>query len=265
MTDIARVKPGDLITADFINGLIDIISDLQARVGDLENGLGQSQNVQITAFDPPPPPQGAGQALGQVMRIYGVNFAFPSANNTVKLQNFGVPSGGLAVVQTFRPGSSPTQLEFVIPTNIAGIAAGGTDVTITVSNSNGSAHTTYRLKPALPQNSPPPNIDTIKDAFGSFILQIEKEVVITGQNFGPTAAENQITFICPLLAGGEARYPDPSDPLRNKAIDFISVSSTQIKLIVPKILEANINGIDVSLELKVGNHPSIEKIVNVTT
>ena len=58
MSELPQVKPGDLITADLLNALIDDITDLRDRVTKLETGAAAGSSVQITAFNPPPPPAG---------------------------------------------------------------------------------------------------------------------------------------------------------------------------------------------------------------
>jgi hypothetical protein len=154
-------------------------------------------------------------------------------------------------------------LEFVIPTNIAGIQPGGTDVTITVNTGESSAQRTYRLRPALPTTGQPPQIDSITKLDGSFNLSVNQIAVIKGQNFTSTAADNKITIIIPT-ATGEVRYPDPNDPLRNQPIQIISASPTEIRFLVPDMQEVDVNGIDCSIELQVGNFPSVERVVNIS-
>jgi hypothetical protein len=257
-----KVKPGDLITADFVNGLIDMMNELEHRVEVLESNTDAIQSIRITGFDPPPPPDGAGQNLGQILRIYGENFAWPSRNNTVTIQNFMVTSGGVATVNEFRPGSSPQQLEFPIPTGIAGIQEGGTEVTITVETGAGSAQRNYRLLPALPTTGDPPSITAIRNASGGVNLTVGQQAIITGQNFRSTPAENQITFIVPTADDGESRYP-----VTPSAVNLGSGPEAQdeIRLTVPDMEEVDFNGIDVTIELQIGNFPALEEIVFVST
>jgi hypothetical protein len=261
MTDLARVKPGDLITADFINGLIDSISDLQGRVSHLEGGLEEAQSVKITAFEPPPPPDGTGQALGQVLRIHGVNFAFPPTNNKVRIQNFSVSSGGLVEVTQFHSVSSTILLEFVIPTAIAGIQATGSDVTITIENTNGKAQKTYRLKPALPQTTPPPVITSVTEESTGLTgtIGIGNTAAITGQNFSTTPADNKIAFIFELAGGTTVRYPDVNDP----TIQVISAEAAKIRFNVPNMTQVGTAGRTATLEVKVGNNPGVQTSIFV--
>jgi hypothetical protein len=257
---LENVRPGDLITADFMNGLINMFNELEHRVEVLESSTDTIQSVRITGFDPP-----EGQNLGQVLRIFGENFAWPSRNNTVTLQNFTVTSGGVATVREFRPGSSPQQLEFQLPATIAGIREGGTDITITVNSGEGTAQRTYRLLPALPTTGDPPAIASISHAAGGPNLTMGEEAIVVGENFSPTPNQNQITFIIPTPDGDGIRYPDPTVPERAEPITIIQATQTQIRFVVPNMAEVDFNGIDVSFELRVGNFPPLEEVVFVSS
>lgn len=261
MNSLERVKPGDLITADFFNALIDLANDLQVRVEQLESGAEASGQVRISAFNPPPPPAGDGQNLGQVLQIFGDNFAWPPQGNTVTIQNFGVPSGGVATIADFRPGSKPTMLEFVIPTTIAGINTTGTDVTVRVRAGEDTAQATYRLRPALITTGPPPVITSIARADGNPNLLIGQPAVITGQNFGTDAGSVALTFVI-VTALGEVRYPDPTVPSR-PGPTIVTVGPTQIQFTVPDMTELDQTGQTITLELRVGTHPSVEQFVFV--
>jgi hypothetical protein len=262
MSELPQVKPGDLITADLLNALIDDITDLRDRVAKLETGAATGSSVRITAFNPPPPPAGAGQHLGQVLQIYGENFAWPPQSNTVTIQNFGVPSGGTATITDFRPGSRPNQLEFVIPTTIAGIVSSGTDVTVRVRNGNEAAQATYRLLPALVTNGSPPTIaSVVRAADGNPNLLIGQQAVINGTNFGTDSAAIKLTLIV-VASGVDIRYPDPAVPARpGPAIN--STAPTQINFTVPDMAEIDELGRTITLELVLGNFPSVETFVNV--
>ena len=254
MNGLTKVKPGDLITADFINGLIDNITNLNQRIKTLEDGFSEAGDVRITAFKPPPPPYDNGQNLGQVLQIFGDNFSWPPQNNTVTIQNFLVPIGGKATVTKFQPGSNPTMLEFVIPTTIAGVQASGTDVTITVGS---SAPKTYHLRPALPTSGKPPFFISDKPITnkldGSVNLSVNKTAIIKGGNFGSTVSDNKIELVIPT-GTGEKRYP----------IVPSLASTTEIEFIVPDISEITDEGIDVSVELKVDNYPPLEYVVFIS-
>lgn len=256
MNGLTKVKPGDLITADFINGLIDSITTLEQKVAALEGSVSGAESVRITAFNPPPPPDGNGQNLGQVLQIFGDNFAWPPQNNIVTIQNFLVPSGGVATIANFRPGSKPTMLEFVIPTTIAGIPTVGADVTITINTGQGSTQKTYRLRPALATTGQPPVINSIKKTDGSFNLSVNETAVIAGQNFAATAAGDSIAIVIPTDTG-DKRYSIPTSAIS-------SASVTEIRFTVPDMAEITVDGIDVSLELTVGNFPSVEWVVNIS-
>lgn len=257
---LPRINPGDLITADLLNALIDNISDLRDRVTELETGVAAGTSVRITGFNPPPPPAGEGQRLGQVLQIFGDNFAWPPQSNTVTIQNFGVPSGGTATITEFRPGSRPNQLEFVIPTTIAGIASSGTDVTIRVRSGDETVQATYRLRPALPTTGSPPTITTVLRTDGNPNLLIGQQAVITGTNFGTNTAAVSVTLIV-LTAGPDIRYPDAASGRPGPTID--SVNPTEIRFTVPDIAEVDQLGRQLTLELQVSTFPSVEQFVQV--
>jgi len=263
MSGLPKVKPGDLITDSFINSVVELINDLLVRVGTLETGAEASQLVRITAFEPPAPPAGEGQRVGQVLQIFGENFSWPPTTNTVTIRNFTVPSGGTAQIAEFRPGSKPTLLEFVIP-SIAGIASGGTDVTVSVTSAGETTQATYRLRPALPTTGNPPTISKITKADGvTTNLSVTEDAIITGTNFSTSTVANGITIIIPLAAS-EIKYPDPTVPERAAPIQIISATTTEIRFRVPNMVEIDAGGRDVTLELKVGNFPSVERFVNIS-
>jgi len=258
---LPRVNPGDLITADFLNALIDNISDLRDRVAELETGVAAGTSVRITGFNPPPPPAGEGQRIGQVLQIFGDNFAWPPQSNTVTIQNFGVPSGGTATISEFQPGSRPNQLEFVIPTTIAGIIAAGTDVTIRVRAGDETTQATYRLRPALPTTGSPPTIGSVVRASdGNPNLLIGQQALLTGTNFGSSSAAVSLTLIV-VTANADIRYPDAAAGRPGPTID--SINPTEIRFTVPDIAEVDQLGRQLTMELQVGGHTPVETFVQV--
>ena len=126
---ITRVRPGDLITADLMNNVLDQLGLLQGRVSALEGG----DAVVITGLLPSGPVN-----LGSELRIIGRNFGLPGSN-VVTIDN--------TQVTEFKAGSSDTQLIFDIPL-LQGIPAQGKLVTLTVSNNIGFASTSMTVVPA---------------------------------------------------------------------------------------------------------------------
>jgi hypothetical protein len=130
---IERVNPGDLITAAWMNELIDTINDLRARVASLEGGRGDD-NVVITDLI------FAGTLrLGDPLEIRGENFGFSSGTQEVKFDNTRITE--------FRPGSSDLKLLVRVPA-LSPFPEEGRDVLLTVSNGFSSAHRTLSILPA---------------------------------------------------------------------------------------------------------------------
>lgn len=130
-----RVRPGDLITADMINKVIDQLGLLENRVTALEAVAPGGDAVVITGLLPSGP-----VSLGTELRIVGRNFGLPGTN-VVTIDN--------SDVSQFKAGSSDTQLIFNVPL-LQGIPAQGKVVTLTVSNDIGFASTSMIVVPAQP-------------------------------------------------------------------------------------------------------------------
>ena len=117
------VRPGDLITADFFNGLIERLAALEERVDVLEGDAG-GDAVAITQLIP------SGTAndpirVGQTLQILGQNFGFSLGAHRVRFDQLQVTA--------FLPGTDDTRLIVSVPTALA-VPPGGRSVTLTVSN-----------------------------------------------------------------------------------------------------------------------------------
>jgi hypothetical protein len=106
MTQLESVQPGDLITADFMNGLIDELTKLKGRVAILEGQTG-----------PEPPTDGpvltrrepvGDVRVGRLLALIGNNFA-PVEKASVHLGNVTIESNA------FTPDSNNTRLAFQVP------------------------------------------------------------------------------------------------------------------------------------------------------
>lgn len=128
MLDIFQERPqaGDLITADFINDILDILESLDQRVSTLEQASG---TVTITGIS-------GSLRIGGELRVMGSNFEVPARFNTVTLDTVEISS--------FNPGTDDANLVFNIPA-VAGVPR---EVTLTVSNRNGGASWRFSLLPA---------------------------------------------------------------------------------------------------------------------
>src|SRR6266852_1855554 len=95
--DSTRVRPGDVITANFVNDLLATVDDLRDRISNLESRGATGNQVTISRFDPP-----TQVAMGQPLTIFGSNFDPTTANNRIMV-------GGVEVTQ-FRVGSTSSEL-----------------------------------------------------------------------------------------------------------------------------------------------------------
>lgn len=129
ITNIDRVKPGQLITSSLLNGLIDNLVDLQAQLLSLA-GPSPSGAVEITDLSP------AGDVTEvTTLTINGRNFAVPAVLNTVSFDS--------TTVGAFLPGSNDTQLLIDVPGGMPNVPG---DKTLTVETpQNGTATRTVHV------------------------------------------------------------------------------------------------------------------------
>ena len=131
-----NVRPGDVISSDLMNYILDKLEEIDQRVLSLEAEEATAGEVDIADFDPPIQVE-----IGRVLAILGSNFEFPSELNTVTIDNIEVLE--------FRPASTSARLEFIVP-DVPDVSTGGKNVTINVTNSKGSDERLYRILPAVP-------------------------------------------------------------------------------------------------------------------
>lgn len=125
--DLQRVNPGDLITASFVNGLVDALAALEVRVEELENA---------PAAPPAPAPgapvlerrQPTGEVtVGTLLTLIGQNFS--------PLSQARVRFGGEEIT-SFALGSSSTRLAFQVP-QLTGLPR---TVSVTASTPQGTSN-----------------------------------------------------------------------------------------------------------------------------
>jgi hypothetical protein len=234
-----HVEPGDLITADDFNDLIDRLKALHERVERLER---QQGGVVINGFDPPEEIE-----VGQSLAIVGTNFEFPPDQNTVEIDG--------RTIQEFLVGSTNTTLRLRVPDDIQ-VPQGGRNVTIRVENDAGSTQRVYRL---LPASANQPSITSVtRVGSSSSNLIIGQAALIEGENFGSSREDNVIEFIATRPDGSQSVYPDSQDDLTVN-----SVSETEIEVVVPEIEEVpDLRGINVLLRISVDGLTA-ERDVNV--
>jgi hypothetical protein len=131
--DFDDVRPGDLITAKFMNRVLDTLEGLDDRLSEVEDQLdGKSDNVQIDEIKPTGPYE-----VEQEIRVEGKNFEYSLGALRVKIGN--------QRVNAFQPGTSDSKLVFNIP-GIPGLR-GETEVDLQVDNSSSSVSQTITVKP----------------------------------------------------------------------------------------------------------------------
>jgi hypothetical protein len=130
---LQRVLPGDLITAQQINGMIDAINDLEAQLG----GISSSQSNQVIISDLVPP-SGTVQ-VGHELQVIGQNFRFSAGGLQVYLDDTRID------VLT---SATDNKVVFNIPGTIVVPQAGRPGV-LTINNGLTSAQRTLSLLPLL--------------------------------------------------------------------------------------------------------------------
>lgn len=117
---IQKVRPGDLITADLMNTLIDEVLSLRKRVEDLES-TGVSSPVDIVSL-------GGSLRVNEIIEVHGTGFSTPPELNTVRV--------GTTQVENF-VSVSATLLRFYIPP----VVGAPKNVTLSVANQRGGSDT----------------------------------------------------------------------------------------------------------------------------
>jgi hypothetical protein len=132
---ITKVAPGDLITAHSWNDLVDKLTDLEVRLAALELSGGGTgvQIVSVTSASSP-------IRVGNRISVNGSGFAQPAALNAVTVANVAISPNAFAF------NSDGQHLIFDVPA-IPNLAEGGTLVTLTVTNVNGTGSIQFVLRP----------------------------------------------------------------------------------------------------------------------
>ena len=103
--NVQKVKPGDLITATYVNSIVDALKSLQEQIDAIDvSGPNTGSKPVITTVDPSPVP------LSSTMTIHGHNFAVPASLNTVTVD--GTP------LTDFPAGSNDQNLLVSVPGNL---------------------------------------------------------------------------------------------------------------------------------------------------
>lgn len=132
--ELQTVQPGDLITSEFMNMLIEKLKSLENRIAALEAlGPGGEAVIVISLFPPGP------LRLGQELQITGRNFDLTTGSSIVFVDD--------VLVTAFKSGSDDELLIFDIP-NVPNVPLAGRTATLTVGNQTSSTQRTIFLLPA---------------------------------------------------------------------------------------------------------------------
>lgn len=163
-----NVAPGDLITADEMNKVLQALLSLDSRVTTLEGSAISAGAVVITGLIPP----SGTVTVGDVLQVIGNNFGFSAGANRVYIDD--------TPVNAFNPGTNDTQLIFNIPLSIIDVPPQGRPATLTVSNQGSTAQRTLTLLSALvltgaidvvPQGVSPATITAGQNVTFAFLLR----------------------------------------------------------------------------------------------
>jgi hypothetical protein len=130
-----KVEPGDLITSDFINSILEKITSLESRISQLES---EDNKVVITGLVPKSGPY----RINQRLQIDGYNFEFMEGNLRVEID---VNPPVVPVVNFIF--ASDYKLIFNIP-DIPNIPESGKDVDLVIRNRSSRAIRNIRIEPA---------------------------------------------------------------------------------------------------------------------
>lgn len=211
--DLNPVRPGDLITSDFMNRLLAHIDDLEQRIANLEDDVDSGLQVRITQFEPQ-----SEQEVGRTLSILGQNFLFPPSQNQVTINGIPATEFGL---------SSPTRIRVTVPP----IPGAPTDVVVRVENSNGLDEAGYRIVPATSTGDNPPSIDVVENpSTGGTRLLVGGPILIRGSNFAANPGDNTLT-IASRISGREDDVYDITEIAESES------SETQIRATLPSNIE----------------------------
>ena len=212
-----RVRPGEIISAELMNVILDKLEELEDTV----NSLGQLNRIKIERFLPK-----EGVPVGQYMTIEGANFMHPPSDNLIQIAG--------KIVEEYTAPNTSRILTFRVPDSIEITNVHGEPVTITVSNEQfGSTQGTYNLFPPLPP-APAPYIETVTAEDGlTERINTGESAFINGGNFSDELSENEITITVFDASGNQVVYPkEPGD-----RIEIKSASPERVEFIVPDIEE----------------------------
>ena len=134
-----EVRPGDLITSDFMNRLLAELAALEGRVATLESQTTPTGNIVITSITPPGTQASPMRELSEV-RIAGSNFRLSVGATRVFFN--------AAPVEAYKPGSNDSLLIFNVP-NLPTLPVTGQLVTLRLENGQSSTVRNVLVQPAV--------------------------------------------------------------------------------------------------------------------
>ncbi|WP_438042904.1 hypothetical protein [Sorangium sp. So ce128] len=246
-TVFPRVRPGDLITAQQFNLLLDALEALASRVEKIEGE--EPTAVRIDAFEPP-----GQQEVGRNVTIRGANFVVPmydpvlgTLRNIIRINEVPIPVESYVFTST---GTSASSLTFRVPdTVLSGVGASGASFAVSVENENGRASRNYAFVRST-ATQPSPTISEVRGPGSGTNLIIGQPVTVRGTNFAGNQTRVDLLFV---EGTTEVVYPAASEqPIA------VTVSSTEISFNFPDTrprINVNLTGRDVSVRVSVTGAP----------
>lgn len=247
-----RVQPGDIITTEFMNTIVDVCIELQQKVEALQAPTGAK--TQITSILP-----SGTKRIGDEIHIIGQGFDV-SAGNIVTID-------GIGVVPAFGA-DRDRELVVTIP-NVQGVSTAGKSVALLVSNTNGTDMTNVVVFPAVAtvphgqlfvnMTTPPPNALLLAGQSYTFIYTVQA-IVDLNETYTLSAA---------VSTGWTAQIVNASDtPITSAEITLASApppaGSTQtvrVRITIPNATPTGTSGV---LRLTVTSKRSPSTLVGIS-
>lgn len=247
-TVFPRVRPGDLITAQQFNLLLDALEALASRVEKLE--AEEPTAVRIDAFEP------AGQQeVGRNVTIRGANFMVPmydpvlgTLRNIIRINEAPIPVESYVFTST---GTSSSSLTFRVPdTVLSGGGASGAPFAVSVENENGRASLNYIFVRST-ATQPSPTISQVRGPGSGTNLIIGQPVTVRGTNFAGNQTRIELLYVDGTT---EVVYPSATGELPI----VVTGSSTELSFIFPDTrprINVSLTGREVSVRVSVTGAP----------
>lgn len=227
-----HVRPGDVISAQHFNLLLDTLAEMRTRIEQLEAGAGAGVGgVRITGFDPPDQ-----QEVGRNLAILGEGFVTPARDgatgavrNIIRINGAAIPADHYVITGV---GTSARRLELRVPSSLdtpqQPLGSGGRVFEVTVDNEVGRASRSYRLVSFTGNpGTPSPTVTSVVGTrTGNSTVIIGEAARITGTNFVNGSTTVELIFV---VGGNQVVVPAPgAAPI---AVRF--TSATQLEFDVP--------------------------------